>query len=83
MRALVRFPGCQSGNFEVARKLSEGSYEGALADERSVDLTDPVDPVEHWVQMTDSWVKRVDQGMGATADAAKTEQEPPEELAEG
>jgi hypothetical protein len=54
-----------------------------LAEERSVELTDPVDPVEHWVKITDSWVKRVDQGMGAAADGVKPEPEPAEELAEG
>jgi hypothetical protein len=51
-----------------------------LADEKSSELADPV---EHWVQMTDSWVKRIDQGMGETADAASPESEPAEELAEG
>jgi len=54
-----------------------------LAEEQSLELTDRVDPVEHWVQMTDSWVKRVDQEMGATAEGAQPEPEPAEELAEG
>jgi hypothetical protein len=54
-----------------------------LAEDKSSELTDPVDPVEHWVQMTDSWVKRVDQGMGATADRGSPEAESAEELAEG
>jgi len=54
-----------------------------LAEDKSSELTDPVDPVERWVQMTDSWVKRVDHGMGATADGVKAEPEQAEELAEG
>jgi hypothetical protein len=53
-----------------------------LADERSSELIEPVDPVEHWVQLTDSWVKRIDQGMGAPADGMKPEPEPAEELTE-
>ena len=54
-----------------------------MAEEKSAELTDPVDHVEHWVQMTDSWVKRVDHGMGATSDGVKPEPEQAEELAEG
>ena len=54
-----------------------------MAEDKSSELTDPVDPVEHWVQMTDSWVKRVDQGMGAMADGVSPKPEPAEELAEG
>jgi hypothetical protein len=28
------------------------------------------DLIEHWVQVIDSWVQHIDQGMGGTADGA-------------
>jgi hypothetical protein len=47
-----------------------------LAEEQSVELTEPEDRVAHWVQVIDTWVRQVDQAMGTAAEGVDPPSEP-------